>query len=279
MSEEERWDEILCSQIFDAGIESKEIEIPESFKKLGRRLRFRHLSPPQKAFLLSHAKKSIQYGGLNFTNQDVADAENLGLNYYILHNYSNLLLLHYDIDPLRRNSDSVSNKPVHSQNQHQLDANAMTPIRHNLSAKHSNLQNSAGINDNPFQPLSPPPNPIRLHNNVDMDSPLNILANRPPKTSSQHFIGEEDVMGQTLERLHSSGPFEIRASREEFEDLIKVELCHTSGNRKVRVHGGSVTTVKGMEVYNKAMKFFVDLKKDPNYDTFQRYLNGRAKVL
>jgi hypothetical protein len=27
------------------------------------------------------------------------------------------------------------------------------------------------------------------------------------------------------------------------------------------------------------MKFFVDLKKDPNYDTFQRYLNGRAKVL
>ena len=54
---------------------------------------------------------------------------------------------------------------------------------------------------------------------------------------------------------------------------------HTSGNRKVRVHGGSVTTDKGMEVYNKAMKFFVDLKKDPNYDTFQRYLNGRAKVL
>ena len=47
----------------------------------------------------------------------------------------------------------------------------------------------------------------------------------------------------------------------------------------MRVHGGSVTTVKGMEVYNKAMKFFVDLKKDPNYDTFQRYLNGSAKVL
>jgi hypothetical protein len=27
------------------------------------------------------------------------------------------------------------------------------------------------------------------------------------------------------------------------------------------------------------MKSFVDLKNDPNYDTFQRYLNGRAKAL
>jgi hypothetical protein len=34
MSEEERCDEILCSRIFDSGIESEEIEIPESFKKL-----------------------------------------------------------------------------------------------------------------------------------------------------------------------------------------------------------------------------------------------------
>jgi hypothetical protein len=39
-----------------------------------------------------------------------------------------------------------------------------------------------------------------------------------------------------------------------------------------------VTTEKGMEVYEKAMKFFVDLKKDPNYDMFQRYLNSRAKA-
>jgi hypothetical protein len=234
MSEEERCDEILCSQIFDSGIESEEIEIPESFKKLGRRLRFHHLSPSQRTFLISHAKKSIQSGGLNFTNQDVADAEDLELNYYTLHNYTNLVLSHYNIDPLSRGSASVSNKPVHSQNQHQLDANAMTPIRHNLSAKHSNFL-SAGFNDTPFEPISPPPNPIRLHNNVDMDSPLkDILANRPPKTSSQHFIGEEDVMGHTLERLHSCGPFEVRASREEFEDLIKVELCvNNDGEQRV----------------------------------------------
>jgi hypothetical protein len=33
-----------------------------------------------------------------------------------------------------------------------------------------------------------------------------------------------------------------------------------------------------MEVYDQAMKFFVDLKKDPNYDMFQRYLNSRAKA-
>jgi hypothetical protein len=53
---------------------------------------------------------------------------------------------------------------------------------------------------------------------------------------------------------------------------------HTSGDRAARIHGGYVTTKKGMEVYEKAMKFFVDLKKDPNYDMFLRYLNSRAKV-
>jgi len=53
---------------------------------------------------------------------------------------------------------------------------------------------------------------------------------------------------------------------------------YSSGNRGGRRHGGSVTTEKGMEVYNKAMKFFVDLKKDPNYDTFQRFCNSRAKA-
>jgi hypothetical protein len=40
-----------------------------------------------------------------------------------------------------------------------------------------------------------------------------------------------------------------------------------------------VTTCEGMEIYNKVMKFFFDLKKDSNYDTFQGYLNGRAKTL
>jgi hypothetical protein len=53
---------------------------------------------------------------------------------------------------------------------------------------------------------------------------------------------------------------------------------HTSGMRSTRRNGGSVTTEKGMEVYEQAMKFFVDLKKDPNYDMFQRYLNSRAKA-
>jgi hypothetical protein len=53
---------------------------------------------------------------------------------------------------------------------------------------------------------------------------------------------------------------------------------HTSGMRSTRRSGGSVTTETGMEVYEKAMKFFGDLKKDPNYDMFQRYLNSRAKA-
>ncbi len=53
---------------------------------------------------------------------------------------------------------------------------------------------------------------------------------------------------------------------------------HTSGQRAERRQGGSVTTPVGMEIYNKAMKFFVDLKKNPNYDMFQRYCNNRSKA-